>query len=230
MLENKKFVDWANENIVVVIGHSEENHPTEFEDDKGKMQPGCPLYRGMTCEEHRAIARECGSPAEGIPAVKNTGRMPNTWLVSPSGEVTAFEPADQQSAGKIEDIITEAQKAAGKHLTWKKYGKYRESFQAIDAALGENELKDALKELKKIEKDSKKLPDAMNAEIDKRVEALNAKAVEALEAIKAGDDVKAALKEGNKLKTAVGARLKRGYLPVVEDIKAWLKEAKAKAK
>ena len=230
MLENKKFVDWANENILVVVGHSEENHPTEYEDDKGKKQPGCPLYHGMTCEEHRAIARECMSPAEGIPPVKNTGRMPNTWLVSPSGEVTAFEPADQQSAGKIEEIITTAQKEAGKHLTWKKYSKYRESFDAIDAALGEDKLKDALKALKKVEKDTKKLPDGMKAEVDKRVEALNAKAVEAFDALKEGDDVAAALKAANKLKNDVGARLKRGYLPVVEDIKAWLKEAKAKAK
>ena len=227
MLENKKFVAWANENILVVVGHSEENHPTEIEDDKGKKEPGCPLYVGMTCEEHRAISRECMSPPEGIPAVKNTGRMPNTWLVSPSGEVTAFEPADQQSAGKIEEIIAEAQKGAGKHLTYKKYEKYRESFDEVDKALGESDLKGALKALKKVEKDTKKLPEGMVGEIDKRVESLNAKAVEAFEALKGGDD---AVKAANKLKNDVGARLKRGYLPVVEDIKAWLKEAKAAAK
>ena len=227
MLENKKFVAWANENLVVVIGHTQEDHPTEHEDAKGKMQPGCPLYRGMTCEEHRAIPRECMSPPEGMPAVKSTNMMPNSWLVTPSGEVTQISGADQQSAGKIEEIVMASQKEAGKHLTWKKYGKYLESFEASDAALAEDKLKAAIKALMKVEKDTKKLPDGMKAQVDKRVEAINAKAVEAFEALKEGDD---AIKAANKLKNEVGARFKRGYLPVVDEIKTWLKEAKAAAK
>ena len=75
MLENKKFVAWANENLIVVVGHTQEDHPTEYEDAKGKMQPGCPLYRGMSCEEHRAIPRECMSPPDGMPAVKSTNTV-----------------------------------------------------------------------------------------------------------------------------------------------------------
>ncbi|MDF1701755.1 MAG: hypothetical protein P1V36_11420 [Planctomycetota bacterium] len=230
MLENKKFVAWANENLVVVVGHTQEDHPTEYEDAKGKKQPGCPLYRGMTCEEHRAIPRECMTGGEGIPTVKSTNMMPNSWLVTPGGEVTQIPSADQQSAGKIEEIVMEAQKAAGKHLTWKKYGKYLESFEASDGALREDKLKEAIKALQKVEKDSKKLPAGMQAQVTTRVDAINAKAVEAFEALKAGEDVAAAMKAANKLKTQVGARFKRGYLPVVAEIKAWLKETKAAAK
>lgn len=230
MLENKKFVDWANENVIVVVGHTQEDHPTEYEDAKGKMQPGCPLYRGMSCEEHRAIPGECMSPPEGMPAVKSTNMMPNSWLVAPDGTVTQIEGADQQSAGKIEELVMDRQKEAGKHLTWKKYSKYLESLEAFDAALGKDELKDAIKALKKVEKDTKKLPEGMQAEVDKRVEAINAKAVEALEAIKADEDTAAAIKAANKLKTRVGSRLKRGYLPVVDEIKTWIKEAKAAGK
>ncbi|MDA1196295.1 MAG: hypothetical protein O2894_14090 [Planctomycetota bacterium] len=226
MLENKGFVEWANENLVVVVGHNEENHATEYEDDKGKKQPGCPLYHGLTCEQHRAIPSECMNPGEGLPKVQSGNMMPNSWLVTPSGEVSAIESADQQSAGKIEDLVTEMQKAAGKVLSHKAYTKYLESFEASDTALREGNLKDALKELMKVEKDAKKLPDGLNAEVDARVDAVNAKAVEQFEAIKAGDAAEA-MKAANKLKTEVGARMKRGYLPIVEDIKTWLKEAKA---
>ena len=230
MLENKKFVAWANENLVVVIGHTQEDHPTEYEDAKGKMQPGCPLYKGMSCEEHRAIPRECMSPPEGFPAVKSTNMMPNSWLVSPSGEVTQIASADQQSAGKIEEIVMESQKEAGKHLTWKKYSKHLESFEASDAALRDGKLKDAIKALMKVEKVAKKLPEGMQAEVGARVDGINAKAVEAFEEIKAGEDTAAALKAANKLKNEVGARFKRGYLPVVDEIKTWIKETKAAAK
>ncbi len=229
MLENKKFVEWANENIVVVIGHTQTDHPTEVEDAKGKKVTGCPLYKGMTCEQHRAIPGQCGNPGEGMPEVKSTNMMPNSWLVSPSGEVTKIEGADQQSGGKIEELVAEIQKAAGKHLSYKKYSKYLGSFEASDAALRGDKLKDAIKELAKVEKDAKKLPEGMKAEVTKRFDAINAKAVEALEAIKAGDAA-VGVKAANKLKTVVGKRFKRGYLPVVDQIKAWLKEAKAAAK
>ena len=69
MLENGKFVDWANENIIVVVGHTEDKHPTEYEDEKGKMAPGCPLYRGLTCEQHRAITGECRNASDDLPKI-----------------------------------------------------------------------------------------------------------------------------------------------------------------
>lgn len=231
MLENKKFVEWANENIVVVVGHTEDKHPTEYEDDKGKKVPGCPVYRGLTCEQHRAITGECRNPPDDLPKIEVGNGMPNSWLVAPDGTVVALEPADQQVASKIEDKVAELQKAAGKHLTWKKYGKYLDAFETGDAAVREGELKAAIKAYQKVEKDAKKLPAGMTAEVDKRLEALNAKAVEALEAIKTGDEeVVKRLKAANKLKNEVGLRFKRGYLPVVDEIKTWIKETKAAAK
>jgi hypothetical protein len=235
VLENKKFVAWANENIVVVIGHSDKNHPAEIEDDKGKKTPGCPLYVGMTCDQHQAIPRECMSPPEGLPAVKSTNMMPNSWLVTPDGEVSQIPSADQRAAGKIEELIEALQKDAGKHLSYKKYRGYLDSFEASDTALRDDKMKVAIKALKKVEKDTKKLPDGMKAEVSKRFEAINAKAVEQLETIKAGaaaggDQAAAGIKAANALKNQVSARFKVGYLPVVAQIKAWLKEAKAAAK
>lgn len=227
MLENKKFIAWANENIIVVVGHTQTDHPTEIEDDKGKKTPGCPLYKGLTCEEHRALPGECRSPPEGMPKLESTNLMPNSWVVTPDGTVTQVESAVQQVPGKIEELITDLQKEAGKHLTWKKYTKYRETFEATDAALAEGKLKDALKALAKAEKDTKKLPEGMKAEVDQRVEALQKAATEKFEALQAGsEDLTVKIKAANKLKTEVGKRLKRGYLPVVATLKDWIKRAK----
>lgn len=228
MLENKGFIEWANENIVVVVGHTEKEHPAEVEDDKGKKTPGCPLYTGLTCEQHQALPSECRSAPEGMPKLESTNLMPNSWVVTPDGTVTQVESAVQQVPGKIEEYVAGLQKEAGKHLTWKKYAKYLESFETTDAALSEGKLKDALKELAKVEKDTKKLPDGMKAEVDKRVEALDKAATDKFEALKDGsEELAARIKAANKLKTEVGKRLKRGYLPIVDKLKDWIKQAKA---
>ena len=230
MLENKKFMEWANENLIVVVGHTEKEHPAEVEDEKGEKTPGCSLYPGLTCEQHQAITGQCMAGGEGLPKIDVANTMPNSWLVSPGGEVVKIEPADQQSAGKIEELATEMQKAAGKHVPFKKYEKYLEDFDATDKAVEAGELKYAVKAIQKVEKDAKKFPEGMVAEVDKRIDAINAKAGEAFEAIKGDEDVAAGIKAANKLKTDVGARFKRGYLPVVEEIKIWLKEAKPAGK
>lgn len=228
MLENKKFVAWANENIVVVVGHTEKEHPAESEDDKGKKTPGCPLYKGLTCEQHQALPSECRSAPEGMPKLESTNLMPNSWVVTPDGTVAQVESAVQQVPGKIEELVAGLQKEAGKHLTWKKYAKYLASFEETDSALTEGKLKDALKALAKVEKDTKKLPDGMKAEVDARVEALEKAATEKFEEIQGGsDDLAARIKAANKLKTEVGKRLKRGYLPIVDKLKDWIKRAKA---
>jgi len=227
VLENKKFVDWANENIVVVVGHTETEHPTEVEDDKGNKTPGCPLYLGLTCEQHRAIPGECRNPGEGLPKLESTNLMPNSWFVTPDGTVTQVESEAQQVAGKIEELVGEMQKTAGKSLPYKKYEKYLEAFKETDAAVAEGKLKDAIKALQKVEKDEKKLPDGMKSEVDTRIEALDKAAQGQLDAITGGGDALAdQVKAANKLKGEVGARFKRGYLPVVEKIKDWIKQAK----
>ena len=228
VLENKKFVEWANENIVVVVGHTEKEHPAEIEDDKGKKTPGCPLYKGLTCEQHRALPGECRNPPEGLPKLESTNLMPNSWVVLPDGTVTQVESAVQQNPGKIEELVAGLQKEIGKHLTYKKYSKYLAQFEASDAALAEGKLKDAIKALQKVEKDTKKLPDGMKAEVDRRVEALDKAAEAKFDELKDGEGEDAAkIKAANKLKNEVGLRFKRGYLPIVEKLKTWIKSAKA---
>ena len=68
----------------------------------------------------------------------------------------------------------------------------------------------------------------MKAEVDKRVEALDKAATDKFEALKEGsEELAAKIKAANKLKTEVGKRLKRGYLPIVDKLKDWIKQAKA---
>jgi len=193
--------------------------------------PGCPLYPGLTCEQHRAIPGQCRNPPEGMPKLESTNLMPNSWFVTPDGTVEQIEASAQQVSGKIEDLVTEMEKDVGKPLKWKKYKKYLAAFQSSDTALADGKLKDAIKALQKVEKDTKKLPEGMKTEVTKRVDVLNAKAEAAFTAIKDGaDETAAKLKAAGKLKSTVGLRFKRGYLPVVDEIKAWIKTTKAAAK
>jgi hypothetical protein len=164
-----------------------------------------------------------------LPKIEVANTMPNSWLVSPSGEVVKIEPTDQQVAGKIMDLADEMQKKAGKALSYKKYEKYEKYLQETDTAVDSGALKDAIKALKKVEREERHLTDALKKQVDGRFQAINAKAMEQFEQIKSGDAA-AAVKAANKLKSEVGSRFKRGYLPVVEAIKTWLKEARSKAK
>ena len=111
MLENEDFVKFANENIICVVGHNDEGHPTETEDEKGKKTPGCPLYPGLECKQHRSIMGEVGRPPEGMPKIEMPNGVPNSWLVAPDGTVERIEGADQQSAGKVQELA-----AGGRHL------------------------------------------------------------------------------------------------------------------
>jgi len=185
------------------------------------------VYPGLTCEQHRAIPRECSNPPEGMPKLTSTNLMPNSWFVTPDGTVTQVESSAQQVAGKIQDLVVAMEKDVGKPLTWKKYTKYLAAFETSDKALADGKLKDAIKALQKVEKDTKKLPEGMKSEVAKRIDALNAKAEAEFTAIKDGEgETPAKVKAANKLKSVVGLRFKRGYLPVVDEIKTWIKTAK----
>ena len=54
MLENKGFIEWANENIVVVVGHTEKEHPAEVEDAKMEIAWGSQI-RSYVLHPYRMV-------------------------------------------------------------------------------------------------------------------------------------------------------------------------------
>ncbi len=229
VLASPEFVAWMNENIVLIISHSDTGHPEGIEDDKGDLQPGCPVYPGLTCEQHRAIEEEIRGAADPLPKIDFGNGRPVAFLVAPGGEVTRMDSATQQTPDKIQELVESLQKTAGKHIPWKKFQEYQEDFSACEAAAAAGKFKDAIKSVQRVEKEAGKLPEAFQAEVAARMQALNASIQEALQQITTSEaDPAAKLKQLNELRLQASLRLSKGYLPVVEAINAAIKEAKSK--
>ena len=221
MLENDDFVTWANENIVCIVGHDEKEHDAEVEDAKGKKQPGCSLYHGLQCTEHQRMMRDVGSPPEGMPKVDVGNGMPNSWFVSPDGTVTKCN--EQQIASKVQEQAEELQKSAGKVVTWKDYEKLNAAFDAGAKAVESGDFKNAIVQYAAVEKKAAKLPESVGKKLKDRVEALNKKAVEAFEAVKALEDAAKRDKDMKALRAKVAGKIGAAALPVLADIDAWIK-------
>lgn len=230
MLENEDFVKFANENVICVVGHNDTNHEAEVEDAKGKKSPGCALYPGLQCKQHQDIMGEVGRPPEGMPKIEMPNGVPNSWLVGPDGTVQQVSGADQQSAGKVQELAEALQKTCGKAIGWKDYGKLLESFEAGEKATGSGEWKAAITAYQAIEKKAGKMPASVGERLTKRVDELNAKVVEAFEAVKAVEDAVQRDKDMKALKAKVAAKIGPKALPVLADIDAWLKANPAPAK
>jgi hypothetical protein len=228
VLENKKFYEWANENVLVVVGHTQAEHEFEEVDGEGgEKVKNCKLYVGLTCAQHEAAAQDCHSGAGDLPKIEQKSGVPNSWLVAPTGEIREIEPGEQQVVSKIIDAAEAWQKDLGKFLTAKKYEDCQEDLATGDAALEKKDFKGALKVFAKIEKDEKKLPEPMVASVAKRIEAVNEAVRAALEELKGSEaDAESRLKEARQLSSQVSLRLKSGYLPVKEELEAFIKELK----
>ena len=149
MLENKDFVTWSNENVVVVVGHdgatgdNKQHEPAEEVDSKTKEKHAvCPLYHGLTCEEHKAIRREVENPKDGVGKIAIPSGYPNSWLVGPDGVVEKLENKDAGAAGGCEDALTAFQKKyEGKPIPLKKYEAYKKSLAEGDKAVEDGKWK-----------------------------------------------------------------------------------------
>ncbi len=237
MLDNEDFITWANENVVVVLGHrggaggKEQHKPAEEKDAKtGDAKPVCPLYPGLTCAEHEKIREDAGNGGkDGIAKIDVPSGHPNSWMIGPDGKVEKIEK--QTPSKEVMDALIAYQKTyAEKPVAAKKYGEYRKAFDEGDKALEDGKFKVALAALVKVDKDAKKLTSGLVEKVTAKVEALNGKVAEKFAALKDGDgDAAAKLKSVKALRSDVSAKLSTGALPVTAEIDAWVKEAAAAA-
>jgi hypothetical protein len=206
----------------------------EPKEDGGARSDGgadgpCPLYPGLSCAEHRTMGRDLTGPPEGLPKIEAPEGVPSSWLIAPNGEVRPVTGANQQSAGKIQEIAEAWQKDLGDHVPWKKWEKYQAAFQDGDAAVEKGDWKAALKAYGTLDAALKKLPDALGSQLQAKVEVLREKTSAAWAEVRDGEgDVAAKQKAAKDLLAKVGQRLSSGPLPVKAEIEAWLKENAAK--
>jgi hypothetical protein len=258
-MENEDFVKWANENIVVVIAHQDKGHKPESGDAKdaknedppkdGEPKDGekdgeaapegssegdagdgpCPLYPGLTCSQHQKSGQDLTHPPEGLPKIEAPEGVPASWFIGPNGDVRPVTGANQQSAGKIQEIAEVWQKELGDHVPWKKWEKYQDAFHDGDAAIEKGDWKAALKAYGTVDAAVKKLPEGLGTQLGEKVKLLAEKSSAAWAAVRDGDgDAAAKQKAAKDLLSKVSQRLSTGPLPVKAEIETWLKENKPK--
>lgn len=235
MLENDDFVAWTNENCLCVVGHhgavhGEDHQPTDVTDPKTKETKSvCPKYAGLTCAEHQAVQADAQNPKDGLGKITMPGGVPATFMVGPDGAVEQMEQAKSQVAKMAIDELTAFQKKyEGKAIPAKKYETYRKLFADGDAALEASRWKDALAALVKVDAEGKKLSKGLVEKVKAKADALDAKAKARFEELKGGDgDAAARLKAVKALRADVSAKLSTGYLPVLAELDAWIKEQAA---
>ncbi len=238
MLENKDFITWSNDNCVVVCGHdgatgsNKPHDPVEETDPKTKEKKSvCPLYPGLTCDEHKMIRADVGHPKDDFGKIEVPSGFPNSWMVGPDGKVEKLEPKDAMAAGALQDALTAFQKTyEAKPLTFKKWDGYKKQLADADKALEEGKLKAALAAVAKVDGDAKKLTPGLLELVKAKAAAVNEKAVAQLTEVKDGTlDVAAKVKAVRALRGDVSQKLSTGNLAVLADIDAWLKENAAAA-
>ena len=129
--------------FVAVIAHSNPDHGEGDFIMGGKTQHLCKVYDVPTCEAHVAMAgalqkKNLLSGARGTP----------THIIYNPNDLTEISRSNYQSVSQIEDAIAAAQKVLGKPITWKEFSKLTKSLDDAEAALAEEEFRDALKAMK----------------------------------------------------------------------------------
>ena len=239
VFDNDDFATWANENVVCVVGHNgsvskePDHNPIEETDAKTKEKKSgiCPRYHGLLCEEHQKVSSDARSGAEEMPKIPDANGVPNTWLITPSGDVTEIK-GNEKMNGKalIESLTASLKKLDPKPVPYKKWQEYTKSFADGDKAVEEGKWKVALAAYGKVDIDAKKLTKPLAEKLKAKLDATNAKVVAKLDEIKAGgEDAAGKLKAVKALRADVGQKLSTGTLPVVTTIDDALKEMAAAA-
>lgn len=238
MLDNEDFAAWSNENCLCVVGHNgavggkEDHKPAEEADPKTKEKHAiCPLYHGLTCEEHQQVKADAGNPKDGYGKIDFPNGVPNTWMVGPDGVVKQMDQKASMSPKAAIEALTAFQAGyKDKPVASKKYELYKKSFADADKALEGSKFKDALAAYVKVDADAKKLSPGLVERVKKSVDALNEKVKAKFEELKTGEgDDAAKLKAVRALRADVSAKLSSGTLASLVDLDAWIKEQAAAA-
>jgi hypothetical protein len=236
VLDNDDFIAWSNENIVAVVGHNgatggkEDHKPVTEKDAKTKEEREvCPVYPGLTCKEHQDLRAAFSNPPDGWGKIGQSDGVPNHWMVGPDGLCEKVENKDAALPKSLIEVLTAFQKKyEGKPVPLKKWDAYNKSFTDAEKALADGKWKAALAAYGKVDADGKKLSKGLVEKVAAKVAELNEKVVAKFTEVKDGaDDTATKLKALKALRSEVGQKLSTGFLPVVADLDAWIKEAAA---
>lgn len=149
VLENKDFIRWSHEAIVLFVAHNELGHEEKKETGPdGKEVKRCTLYPGLACDDHVGAAVDIDNArGDGMVKVPFLELCPNTWLVLPTGEVKQVSEEDQFVASKTREQVEKAQKDLGASLPAKRFAELQASVVAADEAIDKDLHREALTHL-----------------------------------------------------------------------------------
>lgn len=135
--KNPLFIKRAREELICVIAHrgatrGEEHTPVEIRDPRtGAIGYKCPLYEGVTCEQHRSIYGQLTSRYR-------FKEPPATFLLSPEGDIIlgteGFPPQSFHALKKVDEAQS---KLEGPTLGATAYRKVLRSFDKAEGKLVE---------------------------------------------------------------------------------------------
>jgi len=250
VLEDPEFVTWANENVIVLVGHPKGSHQSVdvAKPAKGEPKSQCSLYPGITCADHEKIYADAtpakeekkdekAKPApkakskkdEGpaLPKLEVTG-FPASYVVEPDGTIEKHG-ADRQP-GSCKDRLLEVQRKFDENpVPLSKWEAYKAAFAEGEKAWKDGKTKAALTAYAKVDADSGKLSKGTAEKLKARLEPINAKIAEKFAAAqKLSGDVAAKVKAVKALRAELDVTLATP-LAVTADLDAWLKDNDAAA-
>ncbi len=226
VLDNKDFIRWSHEGLIAFVAHNELGHAEKKETDSyGKEQRRCTLYPGLTCREHLDAAVDIDTArSEDLVKVPFIELCPNTWLVSPTGEVSQVTEEEQFVAGKIRERVEALQKTLGPAVPTKGYAAMQDLVAKADLAIEEDRFADALTHLAALGKSVKVPHAALKTLIEARLTSIDEDVVYEFE--DARDDAKLAAADKRarieKLLAAIDVEVLGARIPCHAAMKDWL--------
>src|SRR5688572_22242494 len=229
VLENKDFIRWSHEAVVMLVAHNERGHEEKSETDSyGKAVKRCTLYPGLSCSEHLDVAVDIDTArADGLVKVPFLELCPNTWLVSPTGEVTQVSEEDQFLPGKTREQVEGLQKTLGAAVPTKRYAALRERATSADLAIAASRYNEALAHLAALGAALSKPHAALEEFVKARVASIDTYVTSDFECLRDDAKLAAATKRERvgKLLAVVDVEVLGARPPCHATMKAWL-EAK----
>lgn len=215
VLEDAEFITWANEHVVLLVGHGRGSHGTidVAKPAKGEPKKQCALYPGLTCEQHDQILKDTKGGGDddkkpapkkkdkdkdrdtppAFPALKFDG-IPASFVVTPDGKATDHK--GDREPGACRTGLEAAQKAFDEHpIPASKLAAVRAAWADAEKVAKNGKPRPTLEALAKLEAAAGgALPQLWVARVKAKVDALDAKAVTRLADVRKGKDPEAVTK------------------------------------
>lgn len=192
VLQNEKYIKFANENTVEVMVLGSLEKGIEKQDKKAET-----YTKKVNGQDVEYLVEFPNLTVQDIEAVKkskagtfnDSGAIPFTVVVDPHTEAVLWRHVGGFGSGTLMDAVKEARKeldkAHGKGLSRKTLSDLAAAEAASAAALAEGEFAAALAALAKVEKDAKDWPQTLQARVARSRQAVIAAAEKALGHIEA---------------------------------------------